>query len=227
LTGWRRYLTPDLIIGGSVFIVLFGLVIWGAFKVIQIGIPDQATTPNSIVGIVESTETLEPTAFQAGILPSSTQGFQENQPSSTVLAADLQATLTAVGSGPIKVSIIAYQRAFMRVTVDGNQVINGRTVPGEVYSFSGKVKIILLTGDAAALQVYYNNEDLGVLGQSGQVVSIEFTTKSSATSTPQFPPTATITAAPTLTQRPTYTPSPTDIVPTVTITPAVPTQTTP
>jgi hypothetical protein len=32
LSGWRRFLTPDLLVGGSVFIILFSLIIWGAVR---------------------------------------------------------------------------------------------------------------------------------------------------------------------------------------------------
>jgi len=33
LSGWRRFLTPDLLVGGSILILLFTLVVWGAFQV--------------------------------------------------------------------------------------------------------------------------------------------------------------------------------------------------
>jgi len=80
---------------------------------------------------------------------------------------DVNATLSSELSGPIQVVVIAYQRAYMKITVDGIEVFAGRVVPGNVYSYSGDTKITLLTGNAAALQVYYNQQDLGILGLSG------------------------------------------------------------
>ena len=87
----------------------------------------------------------------------------------------------------------------MRVTVDETVAFQGRVQPGGAYSFSGNSKIELLTGSGAALQVFYNQQDLGALGVVGQVVQLIFTDKG------QVRPTATIepTSTPTLPQTPT------------------------
>jgi hypothetical protein len=108
----------------------------------------------------------------------------------------------------------------MKVMVDGNEEFTGRVIPGNVYSYSGNNKITLLTGNAGALQVYYNQQDIGVLGPYGQVAQMEFTLQEMMTPTPQFTPTPTLTPRPTLTAQPTRTPQPTATVPTPTITPA-------
>ncbi len=133
----------------------------------------------------------------------------------------MQATLSAVEAGPIQVVVVAYQRAYMRITVDGEEEFSGRVVPGNVYSYTGTTRIELLTGNAAALQVYYNQQDLGILGPMGQVLEMEFTRQEMMTPTPRFSPTPTFTERPTLTALPTSTPMPTATVPTVTITPAL------
>jgi hypothetical protein len=93
---------------------------------------------------------------------------------------------------------------------------DGRTIPGNAYAFSGERKIELLTGSAAAIQVYFNQKDLGILGLVGQVRSLVFTKDGAVTPTPQFTTTPTRTLQPSSTSRP----SPT--APTATITPFIP-----
>ena len=66
------------------------------------------------------------------------------------------------------------------------------------------------------MQIYYNQQDLGILGTSGQVLNLDFTGNSMATVTPQY------TAIPTATMMPTYTQQPTS-TPTLTATPVTPT----
>jgi hypothetical protein len=104
----------------------------------------------------------------------------------------------------------------MRIMVDGKQAFNGRVVPGNAYPFSAKEIIELTTGNAAGLQVYYNQQSLGILGITGQVVSLNFTKKGVITPTPSFSPSPTFTKPPTVTLQP----SPTQR--TATITPFIP-----
>jgi cytoskeletal protein RodZ len=217
ITGWRRYLTPDLLIGGGVFAVLFILIIWGALQVIGSSQSNAKPTAEPISEILIGTDT--PAALTEQATPDSqftatpSGGETVNTPS-----VDLMATISALDNQPIQVVVIAYQRAFLKIISDGKEVFVGRTVPGNVYTYTGSSRITLTTGNAAALQVYYNQQDLGVLGTSGQVLNMDFTGAGMATATPQ------VTAQPTSTMLPTYTQQPTD-TPTVTPTPATPTVT--
>jgi cytoskeleton protein RodZ len=222
ITGWRRYLTPDLLVGGSVFAILFILVIWGAWQVIGTSRQQALPTAGSISSLLVNTDTLPaPTDEVQSNL--GTPGISGTAESVNTPSVDLLATITSVSSGPIQVVVVAYQRAYMKIISDGKEVFNGRIVPGNVYSYTGSKKISLITGNAAALQVYYNQQDLGILGVTGQVVSLEFKSKAMVTLTPQFTASPTATQVPTLTQRPTNTPKPSPTVPTPTITPVIPT----
>lgn len=220
LTGWRRFLTTDLLVGGLVFIVLFSLVIWGAVKMINTSIPETEPTISSISEILVGGETEsvaltgEPAEGVEGATPEPTLALNFPQ-------VDLQATIAAVEPGPVQVVVVAYQRAFMKIIVDGVEVFSGRVVPGNVYAYTGTTKVTLLTGNAAALQVYYNQQDLGILGPLGQVAELEFTRQEMMTPTPRFSPTPTLTQPPTLTALPTNTPMPTPTVPTPTLTPVL------
>ncbi len=92
----------------------------------------------------------------------------------------------------------------MRVTVDENIEFEGRVVPGSAFSFSGEFQIELITGNGAALQVFFNEIDLGVLGVYGEVVYRVFTPQG------ELRPTPTITPVPTSTPLASPTPQQTD-----------------
>lgn len=218
LSGWRRFLTPDLLVGGSVFIILFSLIIWGAVQVIRTSFPDIEPAASQTVDILPEV-TPSPSAV---VETEGSTAVNQSEITQTVSVpgSDLQTALTAVSSNPIQLVVVAYQRAYMKVTVDGKEEFSERVIPGNVYSYSGKTKISLLTGNGAALQVYYNQQDLGIIGFLGEVVELEFTSQAMVTPTPRFTATPTRTQQPTLTALPTQTPQPTATIPTVTITPA-------
>jgi hypothetical protein len=94
----------------------------------------------------------------------------------------------------------------MRVTVDGNIEFEGRVVPGSAFSFAGEFQIELFTGNAAALQVYFNETDLGVLGVYGEVVYEVFTPQGVLLPTPSITPVPTSTPLASPTLQPTDTP---------------------
>ncbi len=92
--------------------------------------------------------------------------------------------VATVNTAPLQVVIIVHDRAFLRVTVDGAETFNGRVAPDNVYTYSGKASINLLTGTAAALEVYFNQDYVGNLGNVGEVVNIDFTLDGLITPTP-------------------------------------------
>lgn len=118
--------------------------------------------------------------------------------------------------GTIRIYIEANQRTYLKVSVDGNVIYNGRTEPGKTYPFSANQIIELETGNASAIRVQYNNRNLGIMGNVGEVKKIQFTEGLVLTSTPVISPT------PTETFEPTYTLQADVATPTITITPYIP-----
>jgi hypothetical protein len=111
--------------------------------------------------------------------------------------------------GAIQLSIAVIQRAWMRVSVDGEIEFEGRVIPGSAYQFSGQEGIELLTGNGGALQIFFNQNDLGVLGDYGEVVFRVFTAEGMLLPTPSITPTATATLEVTPTAEVTLTSLPT------------------
>ena len=101
----------------------------------------------------------------------------------------LQLHLPVLDNSPIQLYIVAQQRTWLKIVSDDQEVFNGRVVPGTAYPFSGKNKVELSTGNAAALQIYFNEEEIGNLGEVGQVIDFLFTLEGITTPTPRFSPT--------------------------------------
>jgi cytoskeleton protein RodZ len=164
-------------------------------------------TPSSSAMV--TIEGATPTANQSGI-------------SAFTPVNNLDATLAATSSGAIQLVIVAEHRAFMKITIDSKDAYIGRVEPGTIYSYSGNTEIDLLTGDGSALEVYYNQQNLGILGSNGQVVSMQFTPKQSINVGAQYTATPAPTQLPTLTANPTATSTQTPIlIPTPSTTPSI------
>ena len=180
----RRIINPDLIVGAVLILALFSFIIWGASKVFLGGDPQPTDAP-SISEMLQQTPsatleldlTLTAEAGENGIEATVIPGVAVAQATPTVIST--------VNAAPLQVYIISHDRAHLRVIVDGFEEFNGRVIPDEVYTFSGDVRIQLKTGNAAALEVYFNQEFLGRLGDVGEVVEVDFSPEGLKTPTPQ------------------------------------------
>ena len=217
---WRRFLTLDMVLGGGLFLVLIVFVLWGAGRVINLQREEAQPTLASISDILmtPNAELVSPTVdMTASVTPMVAVANTQAPPAvveNTAEATEL--VVPTLGSAPISVYIVASQRAWMRVTVDTTIVFDGRVVPGNAYPFTGRESIELLTGNGAALQVVYNENNLGSLGTMGEVVEIAFTRDGTVVPTAQPTITPSPTTQPTATLQPTLpkiTPSITPYVP--------------
>ena len=213
-----RLVTPDLLIVGTLIVLLVVFVIWAASRVTTLSTAaDEPTAPPLSEVLLETSEpgitaTLEPTA-STPIPPGLSNPPAGGLETGAVIDGG---TLPAQSNSPVQVYVVAHQRAWMRIMVDGGVAFSGRVIPGNAYPFSGLDRIELLTGNGAAVQVFYKQSDLGTLGTPGQVVSLIFLPDSLITPTPAFTPTRTAT------QPATLTPQPSPTLPTATITPFIP-----
>jgi cytoskeleton protein RodZ len=216
----KRLFSMDLFVGGFLIIFLLGFSIWGALRISKLHSgqePSPTAPPVSEILLSTPAEDLSgtPTLISGSVVstastaiidtPLITGTVQVNQNETPIV---FEPTL-ALENAPIQVNIVAQQRAWMRVTVDGEIAFEGRVMPGSAYSFAGNERIELLTGDGAGLQVYFNQQDLGLLGAFGEVVERIFSIKGVQTATPAVPLTS--TPVPTSTVTPTPTPTRTGV----------------
>jgi hypothetical protein len=123
--------------------------------------------------------------------------------------ASPEAGLPTDSGALVQVYVTVLHRAWMRVTVDGEVEFDGRVVPGSAYGFDCEVQIDLLTSNGGSIQVFYNQTDLGVMGEYGEVVFQVFTAQGLAEPTPTITPTPTVTTLATAAPQATATVPPT------------------
>jgi hypothetical protein len=98
------------------------------------------------------------------------------QPQDTPLAdSTIEVPPILSGEEGVEIYLTVHQRAWVRVTVDDEIALVGRVLPGSAYPFSGESQIEILTGNGWGIQVYYNGNDEGRLGNYGQVVNVIYT----------------------------------------------------
>jgi cytoskeleton protein RodZ len=192
---WRKIFSRETILTALVSIFLFSFMIWGILRILETRsqAPVAATAP-SIADVLLATATATETPTPQ--TPTSTLAaapILESQPPPLAMPVG---TLATVQVGTVQVYVTVLQRAWMRVTVDGKPEFDGRIIPGSAYQFSGKQQVEILTGNGAALEVFFQQQDMGPMGNFGQVVDNVYTLEGILL------PTATITATPSETPKP-------------------------
>jgi hypothetical protein len=216
----RSIFSLDIFVVIILVVVTFASLIWGASAIVSYQVDPRATkTAQAQIDALIHTATAE-----AGLTPTTTLEPPTTETVVAVLPVD-RPTLTfaapAASGSPVSVFFVANQSAYMQVIVDGKVAFNGRLIPGNPYLFEGKTRIELICGNAAAIQVIFNQSDLGSLGPQGSVIHLIFNINSygTPTLTPSITPSATLkpsktpkpsnTYPPTKTKLPTSTPYPT------------------
>lgn len=194
----RSFIAGDLIFGIGIAVFLVGFLIWGINRVVTLQNQEeiQPTAP-SISDVLLATP--DPSLFT----PTATLGFvEENEPTVTIVIPTQNLNVN------VQVNLIAVERTYMRVIVDGEEVFNGRVVPGNAYPFEAEEQVEVLVGSGAAIRIVYNGRDLGLLGGFGEVISNIYRAEEIVTPTALPTLSPTITPTPTATVPPSRTPIP-------------------
>ena len=202
----RQFLTPDLVLGGGLVLALFVFIFWGALQVFSSAPSEEIPEAGISNEEIQITATISPVAQESDL--SETPEPQMTQIAGVQINTPIPSPVATVNTAPLQLYIIAQQRAWMRITADGNLVFEGRTVPNTSYTYSANQRIDLMTGNGAALEVYFNQEYLGKLGGVGEVLNLSFTLDGLLIATP----TATPIASPTQTAIPTQEELPESVV---------------
>lgn len=222
-TGFRRFLTVDFLVGSFTIIGLVIFGIWSAIQVIS-SRNETASKPPAIADVLRQNPTsdtamrIETATSEPEIVarnPESIGQIPTNVPADMGFAANESPTppVPNLGSASMQVYIVPNQRVFLQVTTGKKIAFLGRTVPGNAYPFTSDERIEVVSGNAAALQIYYNQRDLGTLGLPGQSLRLIFSKDGISTPTQARTSAPTSTPLATLTLRPSSTPLPPTITP--------------
>ena len=193
----RQFISGELVISGTILLLVAGFVIWGILRVLETRAEEQPLpTAPSIADVLLATSTPSETPTPATPTATATPVFPIATEQVTQAALTPQETLFPGQPGLMQLYLTVRQRAWMRVLVDEKIEFEGRVLPGSAYQFAGEKQIEILTGNAAALQIFFNQQDFGPMGNFGQVVDRIYTTEG------VLEPTATITPTPSETPPP-------------------------
>ncbi len=202
----RSLFSLDIFVVIILVVITFASLIWGASAIVSYQVDPRATkTAQAQIDALIHAATAE-----AGLTPTISIEPPTTETAVAVLPVD-RPTLTfaapAASGSPVSVFFVANQSAYMQVIVDGKVAFNGRLITGNPYLFEGKARVELICGNAAAIQVIFNQTDLGSLGPQGSVIHLIFNINSFGT--PTFTPSVT----PSATLRPSKTPRPSNTYP--------------
>src|SRR5215217_6596361 len=193
----RSFIAGDMIFGVGIVVLLIGFAIWGVSRVLEIqGQREVQLDAPSISEILLASP--DPSSFTPTPTFLAIESFP-GEATVTVVIPTLNADVN------VQVNLIAVERTYMRVIVDGETKFEGRVTPGTAYPFEAVDQIEVLVGSGAAIRIVYNGRDLGLLGSFGQVVSNIYLADTIVTPTGMPSPTATVTLTPTKTIVPTST----------------------
>jgi cytoskeletal protein RodZ len=190
----------EILLSGGILVAVAALFIWGLGSIVtSLNSPEPTEAPQALVSFDEPTEAPASTATPAPQL--SLEGVavtaladNDTLPTPTLILPVLDS---------VRIELTAVSETWVRLSVDGEEVFQGRMEPGDKLDYTGEETIELLTGNAGGLRVVFNGQDQGPLGDLAQVVERVWSPRGIVT------PTATVTPTPTLTPEQSETPSPT------------------
>jgi cytoskeleton protein RodZ len=196
----RNFIAGDMIFGVGMAVLLVGFVIWGINRVLTIQNQEeiQPTAP-SISDVLLATP--DPSLFTATATLLPVESFAE-EVTPTIIIPTININVS------VQVNLIAVERTYVRVVVDGEVAFEGRVIPGNAYLFEAEEQVEVLVGSGGAVRIAYNGRDLGLLGTFGQIVNNIYRADEIVTPTPLATATPTNTLPPSPTLRPTNSPPP-------------------
>ena len=198
----RSFIAGDMIFGVGMAVLLVGFAIWGVSRVMTIQSQQevQVTAPSISDVLLASPD---PASFTATPTFLPVEAF----PGEPTVTLEIP---TQNVNADVQLNLVAVERTYMRVTVDGEVAFDGRVVPGNAYPFEAENQIEVLVGSGAAIRTVYNGRDLGLMGTFGQVVNTIYSGTEVITPTAAASPSPSITLTPTGTALATGTPQATN-----------------
>jgi len=191
----KNFFSLDLLMITAMFLGFAIFVIWGVNRIIGVDETNQdATDIPEVADVLLATGSPTP---QVTLTP---DGTQSNGPEAETTPEEPTPIFTPLpNNNLINIVVIPRQNTWVEVTTDGEVSFVGRLISGNVYDYSADQSLEILTGNAGALQIFFNEQDIGSLGLIGQVVDLIFTESGLVLPTPTNTPTITQTPRPSAT----------------------------
>ncbi|MBC9786016.1 helix-turn-helix domain-containing protein [Heliobacterium chlorum] len=135
-------------------------------------------TPSSSAPL-ESPASGEPQANRTDTTPTTATDESASKPAEAQPAASITPEISPASQAPATDGVavtfrVVQDRCWMAVTQDDVPAYTGTLSVGETMTFTGKNKVYIHAGNAGAVEVIYNGQNLGTLGDLNKVVTKEF-----------------------------------------------------
>jgi hypothetical protein len=162
-----RWISADLLISSAVVLGVLAVLIWGVGRMMA---GFRARTVEEAAGGSLTLPTAEPTASPTAeaALPEALAQAQVAStagPTSTLKPPPLLAL-----RGRVNVQLVIEQRAWVRVLVDGSEQYSDRPAAGEILEFQAQQTIEVITGNGGGVRVFFQGQDMGLMGEFGDAV---------------------------------------------------------
>lgn len=197
---FSRFLSADVIFLAFVVFVVTGVALWGMSRLVSMNpaeVPPTEGPSISDVLLASPVATLDIDLVNPTSVESAETESVEN-----ILVTETPTPPVFAPAANLSMTLSMRERTFLRVLADGQVVEEGRFAAGSVLIITANERIEVLTGNGAAVQIIFNQADLGAMGNPGEVVNQIYTQAGPQT------PTATVSPTPTNTPRVTQTPTP-------------------
>ena len=143
--------------------------------------------------------TFTPTSAPTETLISAPTNTPASAPTETLISAPTNTPTSAPTSTPtprvstgVEVELNIVEYAWLRVLVDGEEAFVGSLEAGATQTWRGRESVALRCGNAGGVEAIVNGESLGLLGERGQVVDVEWLAEG-VVPTPEVTATDTVT----------------------------------
>jgi len=161
----RRTITLNTLVSTVLFVGLIAFFFWGGARLAR-----SIRSPSPVVATPVVLGPIVTPTFLSHVTVTPTN------PAPLVNFSDVQLTL------------LAEQRSFVRVTVDGVLEFQGMLHRGERRDYFADEQIELITGNGAGVRVIFNQRDEGIMGEFGEVMTWIFSPNSMSTPAPVSAP---------------------------------------
>jgi len=196
------FVAPDLIFGVGMVALLIAFSVWGLGRIAKTRVVTEveATAP-SIAEVLMTTPTL---SLASTVTPT----VMVNTPApdaGTGTEIPIEEVFPEGENLGVQILVTMMERAWLRVSVDGVTVFEGRSQPNATFVYEGNEIIEIFTANGAGIRIAYNQRDMGLMGGFGEIVQRLYGARGILT--PTVTPTLDVTATPSPTITPSQTPT--------------------
>ncbi len=178
LDGPGRRISSGTFVMPVLAVVLLVIVVGGLYF---IGFPNNNSSPANNPSGKHPARAEQPANHNKQPAPSHSKNNPKSEGKKNAGAGGGTKTREKTRANSLKAAVdVSGNEAWMEIKADGNIAYTGLAEPGFSKTFRAKHEITILTGNAGAVRVKLNGQDIGTLGSSGQVVTRSFTLKSAS-----------------------------------------------